>query len=154
MIGKEDNKYLLNVVFSALSFLLAPLALLLLRRPCIYYMLFAAMRSINSQWFQVQNPRRSDKGPLVLFHSMAGFLYTNVVSMLWYTHAVSARNEIDSCISQDIRFESEPRIQEHSKYIDELRNRRFLADGEKFGHNFGDKITTQCFSLWKESLPV
>ena len=26
MIGKEDNKYLLNVIFNALSFLLAPLA--------------------------------------------------------------------------------------------------------------------------------
>ena len=34
MIGKEDNKYLLNAVFSALSFLLAPFALLLLRRSC------------------------------------------------------------------------------------------------------------------------
>ena len=33
MIGKEDNKFLLNVVFNALSFLLAPLTLLLVRRP-------------------------------------------------------------------------------------------------------------------------
>ena len=35
MIGKEDNKCLLNVVFSALSFLLAPLVLLLLRFPWV-----------------------------------------------------------------------------------------------------------------------
>ena len=33
MIGKEDNKYLLKVAFSALSFLLAPLPMLLLQRP-------------------------------------------------------------------------------------------------------------------------
>ena len=32
MIGKEDNKYLLNVVFNAFLFLFAPLALLLLQR--------------------------------------------------------------------------------------------------------------------------
>ena len=38
MIGKEDYKQLLNVVFSALSFLLAPLALLLLRRPWTFYL--------------------------------------------------------------------------------------------------------------------
>ena len=52
MVKKEDNKYLLNVVFCALSFLLAPLVALLLPGNILQLSMRAVTREQNPAWPQ------------------------------------------------------------------------------------------------------